>query len=350
MCLGVMPLKNRTDMNTPKLSVVIPLYNKESTIKRAVDSVLSQTRGAFNLIVVDDGSNDGGPDLVREVQDTRVRLVEQENAGVSAARNRGVAASGEGLIAFLDADDWWDPELLEELLRLRDKFPEAGLYAVGYRQILPNGRYSTIHVDTGANAEDILIDDYLSRTRGGNFVHSSSVMIPFERLKEVGGFPLGEKFGEDLLVWAKIGLMHPIAASSKVLGNFSLDIANTAPRHQNIPDRHPLLKYLAFESTNPELSQKQRSQAKRALKAKIFQVAHYIARAGTAQQLKAFLEREEHQGFAGILKLLVSLPFGLKAIQWVHACKRAKAVLLLRLSGSGSIVRYGVVQSKIRNR
>ena len=87
------------------ISVVIPLYNKEKEIARTLRSVLAQTSQPLEIIVVDDGSTDGGAEVVRAIGSPLVRLVRQSNAGVCAARNRGIAESTGEYIALLDADD-----------------------------------------------------------------------------------------------------------------------------------------------------------------------------------------------------------------------------------------------------
>ena len=96
-------------------SVIMPLYNKATYVRKAVESVVRQTFGDWELIVVDDGSTDGSGEVVREIDDPRIRLVQQENSGVGAARNNGVAQSSAPWICFLDADDWWEPTFLEEM-------------------------------------------------------------------------------------------------------------------------------------------------------------------------------------------------------------------------------------------
>lgn len=114
------------------VSVVIPFYNKGPYIVRALTSVLAQTLQDFEVIVVDDGSTDGGAGRVMGFGDPRNRLIRQENRGVSAARYRGIEAARAELVAFLDADDEWMPRHLEALLRLREKCPQAGAYGTAY--------------------------------------------------------------------------------------------------------------------------------------------------------------------------------------------------------------------------
>src|SRR3546814_1127294 len=112
---------------SPRFSVIIPLFNKGKHIESTLESVQAQTFEDFEVIVVDDGSTDSGPDVVRKFASARIRMITQANAGVSAARNRGVSeAKGEN-IAFLDADDIWTPQHLSELNRLIDAYPMRGL-------------------------------------------------------------------------------------------------------------------------------------------------------------------------------------------------------------------------------
>lgn len=106
----------------PQVSVVIPTYNAASVLAQAIDSVLAQTYRAFEIIVIDDGSSDSTPELLR-AYGNRVRGIRQDNAGVYAARNRGVRAAHGRYIAFLDADDIWLPAKLERQIDILDKQP-----------------------------------------------------------------------------------------------------------------------------------------------------------------------------------------------------------------------------------
>jgi glycosyltransferase involved in cell wall biosynthesis len=118
---------------TPRVSVVVPLYNKVKFVTRALNSIARQTWADFEAIVVDDGSTDGSGELAAGYPDRRFRVIRQENAGPGAARNRGIdEASGE-FLAFLDADDEWLPEYLESSLQLLDRYgPEVVTVTSGY--------------------------------------------------------------------------------------------------------------------------------------------------------------------------------------------------------------------------
>lgn len=113
-----------------KVSIIIPLYNKERYIARAVESVFAQTFRDFELIVVDDGSTDSSPELVMAYLDPRLRLVRQRNMGPGFARNRGIEESTATYVTFLDADDEWLPSFLDRYLQALTANPECD-YVVG---------------------------------------------------------------------------------------------------------------------------------------------------------------------------------------------------------------------------
>src|SRR5687767_13189801 len=94
--------------STPLVSVIIPTYNRASVVCRAIDSVLGQTYGNIEVIVVDDGSTDETLERLHSYGD-RIRVLTQANAGPSVARNRGIAVATGGIVAFLDSDDYWLP-------------------------------------------------------------------------------------------------------------------------------------------------------------------------------------------------------------------------------------------------
>jgi glycosyltransferase involved in cell wall biosynthesis len=112
---------------SPKVSVVIPTYNRASLVGEAMRSVLAQTFPDFELIVVDDGSTDDTRSVVAGFKDSRIRYVPQDNMGISGARNTGIRNARGRYVAFLDSDDLWLPQLLEVEVHILDHNPEAGV-------------------------------------------------------------------------------------------------------------------------------------------------------------------------------------------------------------------------------
>lgn len=199
----------------PLFSVVIPLYNKAAFIDRALDSVLAQTVQDFEVVVVDDGSTDNGSAIVSTYPDPRIRLIRQENQGVSAARNRGIKEAQSDFLAFLDADDEWSPEHLKTLLRLRNCFPGAGSFSTAYFHVQPrkDAFPAKIYGIPPSPWEGLFPDYFLSAALGESPVWSSAVAIPRDVFNTVGLFKVGEKMGEDLDMWGRIALRYPIAFS-----------------------------------------------------------------------------------------------------------------------------------------
>ena len=105
-------------MDSPMISVIIPVYNAEKTIARCIDSVLEQTYQDFEILLIDDGSTDGGGEICKTYADnySRVRYIKKENGGVSTARNRGIDEAQGKYLTFIDSDDWFEPVTLERLV------------------------------------------------------------------------------------------------------------------------------------------------------------------------------------------------------------------------------------------
>lgn len=207
------------------ISVVIPLYNKERQIANTLQSVLSQTFQTFEIVIVNDGSTDDSVIVAQNVEDDRIRIISQSNAGVSAARNRGVAEARYDLIAFLDADDEWKPTYLETQYNLCCKYPGCSVFACNYEFRNAAGLVTpTILRKLPFTGEDGVLDNYFEVASNSHPpITSISVMIRKSALDSVGGFPLGIRSGEDLLTWARLAVKYKIAFSRKPLATFVFD-------------------------------------------------------------------------------------------------------------------------------
>src|SRR5210317_1000199 len=118
----------------PKFSIVIPLYNKEKDIKNTLESVFKQTISDYEIIIVNDGSTDRSEKIVSSIKDPRIKLISKENEGVSMTRNFGVEKSSAEHIVFLDADDFWYTNHLDNLNSLILNYPKEEWYATAYEK------------------------------------------------------------------------------------------------------------------------------------------------------------------------------------------------------------------------
>ncbi|MHC5164844.1 MAG: glycosyltransferase [Planctomycetota bacterium] len=219
-----------------KISVVIPAYNAEKHIARAIDSVLAQTRPADEIIIViDDGSSDGTADAVRSFGD-KVILIHQENSGASAARNAGVEAAMGDWIAFLDCDDGWLPDKLklqtEHLVRNPHlKWTTGNYYRCHcdqqHRQI-PDMSEQSIRSCRDFLSGREFFDDYLKAYPLLAKGHTDVMLIRQDLLKEAGLFLPGQKRMNDIDMWFRVALIEPqIGFIFEPLAVYHLDIDNS---------------------------------------------------------------------------------------------------------------------------
>ena len=222
---------------SPRVSVIMPLFNKAPYVKKAVESVLAQSFRDWELIVVDDGSRDGGPQVVLDLADERCHVYSQGNLGVSAARNSGVRLAKGELLAFLDADDWWDADFLKEMVAFAEAYPEAGLWASNYWYAKRGKTRVAVKQETGYfnYPECYLRNDAMP-------VWTGAVLLRKEAFDEVRGFPAGIKLGEDFLLWSQVALKHKLAFLDKPLAYYNNDVPAAARATRNLypPEQHML--------------------------------------------------------------------------------------------------------------
>lgn len=236
----------------PQFSIIMPLYNKAPYVERSIMSVLQQSFRDWELIIVDDGSTDGGDEIVSSLfKDGRITFIKQTNSGVSTARNNGVARSIAPMICFLDADDWWEPSFLEELNGIIGRYPQAGIYGTGY-WIVKNGkkRLAPIGLDEGFIEGEINYCQVYAKTLCMP-LWTGAVCMPRTFFDKTQGFNPNLKLGEDFDLWIRIVLKYPVVFLNKPLSNYNQDV-NSAFRgigRLHTPQSHMLwnLGYLEQE-------------------------------------------------------------------------------------------------------
>lgn len=204
---------------SPTISVVIALYNKADYIRDTLKSVLAQALPPLEVIVVDDGSTDGGAQWVESLGAPGVRVVRQANGGVSRARNLGISEAQGDWIAFLDADDIWHPDYLGTLAGLMASHPQAGLVGTTYRSVGVEqlaGASQWPSMPDHAPVERI--DDLPARWLQGTCFFTSSIAVSRALLaRQPTLFPAGESAGEDLDLWFRLAEQSPVALSQRPL-------------------------------------------------------------------------------------------------------------------------------------
>ena len=234
----------------PLISVIIPVYNGEKTIKETIESVLNQTFTDFEIIVINDGSKDETIQIVESLQDPRIKLFSYPNAGQAASRNRGISKAVGEFIAFLDADDLWTPDKLEAQLKALQENPQA---AVAYSwtdfidesgKFLRPGAYMSV---TGDVYKHLLVVNFLE--------NGSNPLIRASALAEVGDFDGSVTPAEDWDMWLRLAIryqfvavpsaqiLYRVSASSSSANVFRLE-AGCLPAIERAFSQAPSLRYL----------------------------------------------------------------------------------------------------------
>lgn len=232
-----------------KVSVIVPLYNKAPWVRRSLDSLAAQTFRDFEVIVVDDGSTDDGAKVVAEYPDDRIRLVRQKNAGPGAARNRGIGEARGELLAFLDADDEWTPDFLEENVRaLEAAGPKVGAIVCGYVEYPSRTTRARMWERRGVREGIFRATPEVPASR---LVHLLAYMNPWATvvrakvLQRHGGFYGRDRclYGEDAYLWLKVLLNEPVLFTLAPRVHFHTEASALSKNLKGARPVEPFLQY-----------------------------------------------------------------------------------------------------------
>jgi glycosyltransferase involved in cell wall biosynthesis len=192
-----------TSRDAQRISVVIPLYNKELEVERALRSVLMQSLQPLEIIVVNDGSTDSSRAIVERViaenPESNIRLITQQNSGVSAARNRGIAEAKGDYVALLDADDWWLSGYIAEVCRMWEYYPDADAYSTAFDIVSGDSRVSARVPECEG-----YINPAAEALQSRYPIIPSTATLRRSAVMECGGFPEGMRIGEDQWLWVRM--------------------------------------------------------------------------------------------------------------------------------------------------
>ena len=247
-------------MNDIKISAVIPAYNSAKFISRAIESVLTQSRGADEIIVVDDGSTDETVDKVGGFGG-KVRLIRQPNAGASAARNAGIQAACGDWIAFLDADDQWLPDRLRLGAELLERNPDLAWTAGNYLDCLCDRQRQAEHTPQkhclGLLAGVDYFESYFYAWQKYIWGHADTMLIRKDALIKAGLFCTELPMANDIDMWLRVAYLYPkIGFVPQPLAVYHLGIADSiVRRHRKLPIYTDFIRRhiaLAEEHNKPE--------------------------------------------------------------------------------------------------
>lgn len=302
------------------ISVVIPAYNAEKTLCRALESVLSQTRPAKEILVVDDCSSDATATLARTYADRGVKVLSLcQRSGVSVARNVGIKSAAGTWIAFLDADDEWLPSKLEMQAAAIMAHPEASLVFCASEEFSVKGQslgdtFRGSPVTVGKEAWKALL--------ASNFIATPTVLAPRELLLTLGGFDASLLTAEDQDMWLRLALAGPLAYVPYILANVHVQGASLSSWKRGDQTAYTLpmieqhLTALASQLSPREV---RRIRGARLQNAGLINCTHGDLRGGLPQLLRsALLGYRPGRALRGMLKAPIK--------SWLNAMSSRKMV------------------------
>lgn len=216
--------------SVPRVSVVIPTYNAAAMVEEAIRSVLAQTYGDLEIIVIDDGSTDNTEEVMRRFGE-QVRYFKQENQGVSAARNFGIKQARGEYIAFLDSDDLWLPEKLAEEVPWLERDPQLGLVYCDWAVISGQEVLHASYLESLPGSSGYVFDELVQ----SGFILTSGVVVRRACLDDVGDFDKSLAIAQDYDLWLRISYTWKVQLVAKGLftkrnldGSLSSNLSKTA--------------------------------------------------------------------------------------------------------------------------
>jgi glycosyltransferase involved in cell wall biosynthesis len=293
-------------VRTPTVSVVIPAYNSQAYLSRALESVLAQRypQDCLEIVVVDDGSSDDSP-LIAEgyaERNSHVLALRQQNAGPAAARNRGIAASGGELIAFLDSDDAWEPTKLARQVALWQSDPELGLIHCGCRFVDQFGRPVEHWVRQPRAAQgDVLLDFFCDF-----FLILSAVLVPRRCLDAVGHFDPGLRVGEDNELFLRLLAKYRVGCVDAPLLDRTIRPGSLSREDFDLDARNDLLILERFLQAHPQFAQAHRERIQARFARYLYDYGYRLLEQGQTGRARAVLTQSlQHRASLGAAKALV---------------------------------------------
>jgi len=232
-------------------SVIIPVYNKARFIQNTLTSVLNQQFSDFEILLIDDGSTDESYSLIQAFEDPRIRLFQQTNQGVSAARNAGIQEAKAPYIAFLDADDLWEPNHLSTLHKYCELLPNESLFNTA-KTIDTGNQLIPAHYAFAQTADYELVN-FFEASGIEPALWTSSVVIKKNAIDKVGNFDTTIKSGQDLDLWIRLGMVYSVVFIWERTARYIYDSQSLSKQTELTPNKMNFSSYANWEKENPAL-------------------------------------------------------------------------------------------------
>lgn len=235
----------------PFFTVIIPLYNKENFIENTLKSVLNQNFTDFEVIIVNDGSTDKSEEKVKQFDDKRMKYFYQENQGVSLARNFGISMATSNFITFIDGDDYWFPEFLQEMFNNINEFPKQNVFSAATEVETSISKFPSQY--SIEKSKDSQVVNYFEASYNTTIICTSCAVFHKSVFEKVGTFDTKIKIGEDTDLWIRIGLVYSVVFSNKILARYVFDENSLSKKNMKKNDKLNFDKFLEAEKSNLKL-------------------------------------------------------------------------------------------------
>lgn len=232
-------------------SIVIPLFNKENFIENTLNSALNQTCSDFEIIIINDGSTDKSEEKVLAFKDPRIRYFSKENGGASTARNHGIQKATSAYITFLDADDYWYPTFLEEMLECITSKNEYKVFASAIEIETTKKTFTASYSIPKKGKYEVV--NYFKASLAYSAICTSAAVFHSSVFDQIGLFDTRIKSGQDTDMWIRIGLQYPIVFSWKILARYVYD-SQSLSKNKNLSSEKMIFdKFIEDEKQHTEL-------------------------------------------------------------------------------------------------
>ncbi len=235
----------------PFFSIIIPVYNKANFIENTLKSVFQQSFTDYEILLINDGSTDDSESKIVTFNDSRIHYYSKKNEGVSETRNLGIEKAKSEFIVFLDADDYWYPNFLEEMFLLIKRFPEQRVFSAAIeientKTVIPSS-YSIKKVS------DNVIVNYFEASYKEGVLFTSCAVFHKSVFEKVGKFDPLIKSGQDTDLWIRIGIIYPVVFSFKILTRYIYDPNSLSKKKSFMNSKMNFSKFSDQEKKNQAL-------------------------------------------------------------------------------------------------